>query len=103
MGICGEDKIKQEEKKDQKTIPFQIGDKLMKSICRIIIEKEGIIANGFFMKITDSLKYIITNYYNLSQYSNDNIEIEIWNKEKMSLNLKKRYIKYYSENQKMLQ
>ena len=97
MGICGEDKIKQEEKKGQKTIPFQIGDKLMKSICRIIIEKEGIIANGFFMKITDSLKYIITNYYNLSQYSNDNIEIEIWNKKKIKLNLNNHSIIYFEK------
>ena len=53
------------------------------------------------MKISESLKFLFTNNHVINKdLSNDNIEIELWNKEKMSLNLKKRYIKYYPEKSK---
>ena len=89
-----------------KPLPLDISNKVKESVCKIIIKKKGdkLYGTGFFLKITESLKFLFTNYHVINKdLINDNIEIEIWNKEKMSLNLKKRYIKYYSENQKMLQ
>ena len=94
MGICGEDKIKKEEEKDKQNVPIQITDRLMKSICKIILEKDKKTATGFFMTVSDSFKYIITNYINLSQYINDNIIIEIWNTKKIKLNLNNHNIIY---------
>ena len=94
MGICGEDKLKKEEEKDKQNVPIQIADRLMKSICKIILEKDKKIETGFFMTVSDSLKYIITNYINLSQYAKNNIIIEIWNTKKIKLNLNNHNIIY---------
>ena len=94
MGICGENKIKNESERDKNAVPIQIADKIIKSICKIFLNKDEKITTGFFMKVSDSLKYIITNYYNLSQYTNDNIIIEIWNTKKIKLSLKKHIIIY---------
>ena len=50
------------------------------------------------MKFSDSLKLLITNYHVIyPELININIEIEIWNNEKMILNLKGRYIKFLEE------
>ena len=50
------------------------------------------------MKISDSLKFLFTNYHVINQdLINDNIEIEIWNNEKMNLDLSQRYIKYFEK------
>ena len=47
------------------------------------------------MKISESLKCLFTNHHVINKdLINDNIEIEIWNKEKINLNLKKPGIKY---------
>ena len=85
-----------------KAVPLEIQNKVKKSICKIIIikNKENIYGTGFFMKISDSLKFLFTNYHVINKDSiNDNIELEIWNKKKMNLNLNQRYIKYF-EGQK---
>ena len=50
------------------------------------------------MKVSDSLKYLVTNYHNINpDIINDNIDIEIWNKKQMKLSLNSRDIKYFEE------
>ena len=70
---------------------MDIANKAMKSICKIIIKginKNNIYGTGFFMKISNSLKYLITNYHVLCpNVINQNIELEIWNLKKMKLNM----------------
>jgi len=86
-----------------KPVPLGISNKVKESVCKIIIKKKEIYlyGTGFFLKISESLKFLFTSYHVINKdLSNDDIEIEIWNKEKMSLNLEKRYIKYYPEKSK---
>ena len=85
-----------------KPIPLDICIKLRESICKIIIKnRENIIyGSGFFMKISKSLKFLFTNWHIINKElinDNNNIEIEIWNKEKMKINLNQRYIKYFEK------
>ena len=49
-------------------VPKNIVFKAMKSICKIIIENEGIkiFGTGFFMRISDDFKCLITNYHVLN-------------------------------------
>ena len=73
-----------------KPIPMNIANKVMKSICKIIIQiGKGRLGygTGFFMKFKDTKKYLITNYHVISQETlNEDIEIEIYNHNKMKLN-----------------
>jgi len=83
-----------------KPVPLDIAIKTMKSICKIIINKNGITkyGTGFFIKIDNSQNYLLTNYHVINKYLiNDDITIEIHNKNKMKLNLNKRYIIYLEE------
>ena len=86
-----------------KPIPMNIAIKVMKSICKITIkEKNGNISygTGFFMNISNSLKYLVTNYHVINPtIINNKIELEIWNQEKMKLNLAEpnRNIKYFEK------
>ena len=86
-----------------KPIPMNIAIKVMKSICKITIkEKNGNISygTGFFMNISNSLKYLVTNYHVINPtIINNKIELEIWNQEKMKLNLAdpNRNIKYFEK------
>ena len=86
---------------DNKPVPMNIANKVMKSICKIIIKginKNIIYGTGFFMKISNSLKYLITNYHVICpNVINQNIELEIWNLKKMKLNISNRYIKYFEK------
>ena len=69
----------------------------MKSICKIsyYYNNKPNFGTGFFMKFSDSLKLLITNYHVIfPDLKNINIQIEIWNKIKMILNLKGRYIRF---------
>ena len=63
---------------DNKPVPMNIANKVMKSICKIIIKginKNNIYGTGFFMKISNSLKYLITNYHVICpNVINQNIE-----------------------------
>ena len=82
------------------TIPIQITNKIIKSICIITIKKkeELIYGTGFFLKFSESLKYLFTNYQTINPNSiNENIELEIWNKENMILNISERHIKYFEK------
>ena len=74
------------ERKDEiiighKPVPMNIANKVMKSICKIIIKginNVGSCGTGFFMKISNSLKYLITNYHVICpNVINQNIELEI--------------------------
>ena len=82
---------------EHKPVPLNIAIKVMKAICKIIIEtKKGTLyGTGFFMNYSDSLKCLITNYHVINpSLENGNIEIEIHNKNKMKLKFNNRYIKY---------
>ena len=83
-----------------KFVPIDITNMVLKSVCKIIIKKNGgyYFGTGFFMKINDSSsKYLLTNYHVISEKSiNEYIEIEIYNGNKMNLNLNNRYIEYDS-------
>ena len=82
---------------EHKPVPLNIAIKVMKAICKIIIEtkKETLYGTGFFMNYSDSLKCLITNYHVINpSLENENIEIEIYNKNKMKLKFNNRYTKY---------
>ena len=106
--IKNEPKIEQKEEKEEtklKPVPKEMSDKLKKSICKVIIRKkdeEIINVTGFFIKISEVSKYLLMNYPIINQENiNDNIEIEIWNKDKINLNLKERNIKYFEKNKEL--
>jgi hypothetical protein len=74
--------------------------KTFKSICKIIINREGNtkFGTGFFMRVSDNLKYLITCHHIISQEMNNiNIELEIWNKKIMKLTFDERF-KYFQES-----
>ena len=78
-------------------VPMKLANKAMKSICKISYDYDNKqrFGNGFFLKLSDSLKLLITNYHVLfPELMNINIQIEIFNNEKMILNLRGRYIKF---------
>ena len=81
-----------------KPIPMEIAIKAMKSICKIRIKtNEGIkYGTGFFLKISDSLKYLFTNYHVINK-NTIKIEIEMYNKRQIELNLRDYFIKYFDE------
>ena len=81
-----------------KSVPVDIIFKARKSICKIIIKSNtGVIyGTGFFMMVSDTEKYLITNNHVISQNNiNDDIEIEIHNQETKKLNLNNRKIEYF--------
>ena len=84
-----------------KPVPLNIINKVRKSICKIIIKNKGNIPSygtGFFMKISKSLKFIFTNYHVINKdLINDYIELEIYNKKNMLINLKQCNIKYFEK------
>ena len=84
--------------KDNIPVPIDVTIKAMKSICKITIKhnvKENC-ATGFFMKINEIKKYLITNNHVISQDNiNGDIEIEIHNHKKMKLNFNNRDIQYF--------
>ena len=82
---------------EHKPVPLNIAYKVMKAICKIIIEtkKETLYGTGFFMNYSDSLKCLVTNYHVINpSLENEKIEIEIHNKNKMKLKFNNRYTKY---------
>ena len=77
---------------------MEIAIKAMKSICKIKIKtNEGIkYGTGFFLKISDSLKYLFTNYHVITK-NIIKIEIEMYDKRQIELNLRDYFIKYFDE------
>ena len=97
MGSSSDKNKKDEMCLGHKPIPMKIANKIMNSICKITIKKEGgiIYGTGFFMNISDSQQYLITNFHIINpSVINEDIEIEIWNHKKMHLNIINRDIKY---------
>ena len=79
-------------------VPVKVINKTMRSICKITIKRNvnSIYGTGFFMKVSDTEKYLITNYHVINQNNiYDNIEIEIDNQKTMKLNLNNRKIEYF--------
>ena len=74
---------------NERKIPLSIITKVKKSIFRINkIGEEPSHRPGFFMKASDSLKYLITSYSYLNPDEIDgDFEIEIWNKKRIKLNI----------------
>ena len=92
--------IKEEICTGHKGVPIDIITKVKNSICKITIEKEkGLLyGTGFFLRVSDSLKFIFTNYHIVNpNLRNKNIKIEIWNKKMMNININfnNRIIKYF--------
>ena len=88
---------KKESLNDHRPIPIKFTDRAKKSICKISYNynNKPNFGTGFFMKFSDSLKLLITNYHVIfPELKNINIQIEIWNNKKMILNLIGRYIKF---------
>ncbi len=73
----------------------------MKSICKISYHyhyNKTTFGTGFFMKYSDTLKLLITNYHVIfPKLFNNKIQIEIWYNKKMILNLMGRYIKFLED------
>ena len=85
---------------DNIPVPINIVNKAVKSICKITNKnmKKPISGTGFFMKISDNQKYLITNNHIISQNNiNNNIKIEIFNKKIMKLKFNNRIIKYFAK------
>ena len=90
-------KMNNESYTGHKPIPVKLVNKTIKSICKIIvsINNKTHSGTGFFMKVSNSLKFLITNYHVISpEIVNQNITIETWNNKKIKLNCYGRYIIY---------
>ena len=88
---------KNESKNGHPPIPVKFTIEAMQSICKISYHYNNKIrfGTGFFMKYSDNLKLLITNYYVIfPEIINNNIQIKIWNAKKIILNLNGRYIKF---------
>ena len=102
MGVCFENRKKRKEETNtgHKSIQVSIINKVINSICKIIIKinneyKQG---TGFFMNISNSLKYLITNYHVINpDIIHGDIEIELHNHKKMKLGLTNRNINYIEQ------
>ena len=74
-----------------KPVPIDLANTVIKSICKIVVkldEYKYLNGTGFFMKISDSIKCLITNYHVIKpDFINKKIEIELWNHKKIKLNL----------------
>ena len=83
-----------------KGVDLKVANEVGKSVCKITIKVgEGYLyGTGFFMKLSKSLRCLVTNYHVINpNMANKDIEIEIWNEKKMKLNLSNRKIKYIKE------
>ena len=75
---------------ENKSIPVNIINNVIKSICKIIIKKEDkrIYGTGFFLNIPDSGKYPCTNNHVISKETlNEVIYLEIDNHKKRKLKI----------------
>ena len=84
----------------QRPVPMDLANRAMKSICKISTEKGNSksfgFGTGFFMRISDSLKYLFTNYHVIPSDVKE-IKIEIYNHKVIRINLEKRDVKYYDK------
>mgnify|MGYP002626851517 CR=1 FL=1 len=78
-------------------VPLDVANTVFKSICKITIttRKGSIYGTGFFLRITDSLKCLVTNYHIIKpEIMKEDIEIEIWNKKRLKLKGDGRFLKF---------
>ena len=103
MGISGskpeknESKIPEMDLGRNRPIPLDVINKIVKSVFKIIIpnKTKDFYGTGFFMKISDSEDYFITNNHVINQdILNRYIEIQLYNKKRKKLNLNDRIIKF---------
>ena len=91
--------IKNQTKEEElyKPVSTKISNKVMKAICRIIIKINEDISyeTGFFIKISKALKYIFLNYPIINP--GENIELQLWNKEKINLKISDYNCKYFEK------
>ena len=83
-----------------KPVPMKIANKAMKSICKITISKKLGESNGtgFFLKVSNSIKCLLTNYHVLKpNLVNIKIELTIWNEKKIKLDINNLSIKYFQK------
>ena len=97
----GSNKIK-ELLTGHKPISINVTNQVMKSICKIVILKgknNFSFGTGFFMKVSDSENYLITNNHVISKdvINKYIIEIEIHNQKKIRLNFNNRKKKYFGQ------
>ena len=94
-------KISQKKPLDKHPIlPHELFIETQKSICKIVIGYNGghMEATGFFMKINNSKKYLITANHVIPQdRAYEEISLEIFNEKMIIFNLKDRHIKYFKE------
>ena len=84
------------------SVPHNLLLEALKSICKIIIKIDygQLIGTGFFMKVNDSKKYLVTNYHIISHKrtrTNEDILLHLSNEKEIGLNLKNRRINYFRE------
>ena len=86
---------------DKSKIPVKAIFKTYKSICKIVyylLNGQKVQGTGFFMKIDDNLKCVITNHHVISENllnNNININIILHNNKKINMQLNNRYIMFY--------
>ena len=79
-------------------IPLAFTLKAMKCVCKIKTKDENesvCYGTGFFMKVSDELKYLITTYHLINENSIKNITLEIHNHIFFNLKPDGRFIKYF--------
>ena len=78
--------------KGHRQIPNKVIKNIEKSICKIICRNKSghIFGTGFFMEYKQNY-YLLTNYHVISE-SVEKIDIEIWDENRIELNLKNRYL-----------
>ena len=83
-----------------KPVPISIITQSIKCVCKIEIKEDGKLISGgtgFFMKLINSAKYLITAGYLINDevINNNQIEVEIWNEKKTILKCNERFIKKF--------
>ena len=79
-------------------ISTALANKAMKCTCKIKIQNKDnyVLATGFFLKVSDKLKCLVTNHHVINDSTiNSDISLEIWNKTKTKLIPSGRFIKYF--------
>ena len=84
------------------TFSLQIVNKSRKCVCKIKIKsKSGFImmSTGFFMKVSNSSRYLISCYHSIGDAikNNTEIEVEIWNETRIILTSNGRFTKIFKE------
>ena len=91
---------KNEVIKQHIAVPLKVLIQATKAVCKIRIEANGGITygTGFFIKYSDSKKFLVTWYNVINRtLENDNIELEIHNNKMMKLQFNNRFTKYISK------